>query len=405
MIKQDEFIIFPWGMISRSGERAKKLLEGIKDCGFNGSCFVPETEFEVCRNLGLKIYCSFNKNGEQERQSKHELAMMDTSVSDQELYRLMADQLNNLPKDVHSVYITDEPGAGLFPRIKVLADCVRDNAPWAEVYVNLFPNYAVCGAPNLSQLEVETYEEYLERFATEVSPDLLSLDNYYAIISNNFTDPKGRISYFNNMIQAIEVCQKHDLPFQFIACCNQLRPWQTIPTFANLAFQGYTALATGARVLSWFLYFGRGGYLFAPIDDTTDEDLKTPTWYLLKEVNRRIMELGSLLFDMDYKGMYFSDTTDLNRAAAISECAAIKAFSADQECVVGHYADKDGKDVILLVNADLRYPTKVELDLGGELLCYSVELQKWHKPFLINKAGVESPIWLEPGCGILFKSK
>lgn len=405
MIKQDRFIIFPWGMISRTGERAKKLLEGIKACGFNGSCFVSENEFDVCRELGLKIYCSFAENGKQERMSDLEIAMMDSTVSDQELYRMMAKRLENLPQDVHSVYITDEPGAGLFARIKVLTDCVREKAPWAEAYINLFPNYAVCGAPNLSQLEVETYEEYLERFAAEVSPDLLSLDNYYAIISNNFTDPKGRISYFNNMIQAIETCQKHHLPFQFIACCNQLRPWQTIPTFANLAFQGYTALAAGARVLSWFLYFGRGGYLFAPIDDTTGEDLKTSTWYLLKEVNRRIMELGSLLFNMDFQGMYFSDTTDLNRAAAICECTAIKSFSADTECVVGHYVDHDRKDVILLVNADLRYPTKVELDLGGELECYSVELQKWHKPLLVNGDNAKSPIWLEPGCGIAFRNK
>lgn len=403
-MEQKHFIIFPWGMISRTGERAKKLLESIRDCGFNGSCFVPKSEFDVCRELGLEIYCSFNKNGEQERESDIEKAMTDPTVSDEQLRVLMEEQLLDLPKDVHSVYITDEPGAGLFPRIKVMADCIREHAPWAETYINLFPNYAVCGAPNLSQLEVDTYEEYLERFAAEVSPDTLSFDNYYVIISDNFKDPTGRVSYFNNMIQAIEVCQKHQLPFQFIACCNQLRPWQTIPTFANLAFQGYTALAAGARALSWFLYFGRGGYLFAPIDDTTGEDIKTPTWHLLKETNRRILPLGELLFDMEYKGMYFSDTTGLTRAASIQKCSAVKNFSADEECVIGHYVDQNGKNVILLVNASLQDPTKVEIDLGGKLECYSIEYKKWGKPLLTNAKGVSSPLWLEPGCGIALRA-
>ncbi len=403
-MEQKHFVIFPWGMISRTGERAKKLLESIQECGFNGSCFVQTSEFDVCRKLGLKIYCSFNKNGEQERESAIEKAMTDPTVSDEQLRILMKEQLRDLPKDVHSVYITDEPGAGLFPRIKVLADCIREHAPWAETYINLFPNYAVCGAPNLSQLEVDTYEEYLERFATEIRPDTLSFDNYYVIISDNFKDSKGRVSYFNNMIQAIEVCEKHQLPFQFIACCNQLRHWQTIPTFANLAFQGYTALAAGARVLSWFLYFGRRSYLFAPIDDTTGEDIKTPTWYLLKETNRRILPLGELLFDMEYKGMYFSDTTGLTRAASITECSAVKRFSADEECVIGHYVDKGGKDVILLVNASLQNPTKVEIDLGGELECYSIEYEKWGKPLLTNSKGDNSPLWLEPGCGIALRA-
>lgn len=403
-MREKRFIIFPWGMISRTGERAEKLLESMKECGFNGSCFVPESQFDTCRKLGLEIYCSFNEGEQQERESDVEKALMDKSVNEQELYALMKEKLSTLPKDVHSVYVTDEPGAGLFPRIKVLADCIHDHAPWAEVYVNLFPNYAVCGAPNLSQLEVETYEEYLERFAAEVQPDTLSFDNYYVIISNDFKDPKGRISYFNNMIQAIEVCQKHNLPFQFIACCNQLRYWQTIPTLSNLAFQGYTALAAGARILSWFLYFSRGEYLFAPIDDTTGEDIKTPTWYLLKEVNRRILPLGEMLFDMEYRGMYFTDTTDLQRAAAISQCSAVKSFSADEECVIGHYVDKDGKDVVLLVNANLYSSTKVEIDLGGELECYSIEYQKWGKPLLTSKSGRQSPLWLEPGCGIALRA-
>ena len=53
MKKFDRFILFPWGMISREGERAAKLLEGIKECGFKASCFVPESEFDKTQTFVL----------------------------------------------------------------------------------------------------------------------------------------------------------------------------------------------------------------------------------------------------------------------------------------------------------------------------------------------------------------
>lgn len=404
-MKPKHFVLFPWGMISRTGERAEKLLQSIKECGFNGSCFVTKDEFDVCRKLGLDIYYSMNDNGGQERELRHEVAMADPAVSEQALRDIVYGLLEDLPEDVHSVYVTDERGAGMFPRVKIVADCIAEKAPWAERYINLFPNYAVCGAPNLSQLEVETYEEYLERFAVEVQPDFISIDNYYVNISDNFKDPKGRVSFFSNMVQAREACDKYDIPFQYVVCCNQLRHWQTIPTFANLALQGFASLAAGARAISWFLYFGRGGYLYAAIDDTTGEDIKTPTWYLLREVNRRILPLGELLFDMDYKGLYFSDTTDIPRAKSIADCPAIQGFTADGECVCGHYTDKDGKDAVLVVNANLQYPIKIDVDLGGELEYYNIELGKWMEPLLTNAKGDKGAMWLEQGCGILLRKQ
>ena len=403
MKKFDRFILFPWGMISREGERAAKLLEGIKECGFNASCFVPESEFDKCRELGLEIYYTPDREHSAERSTDHERLLADPQASDEEVRRAMYAILESIPEDGRSLYLTDEPGASLFHKLGVMTECVREKTPWIEAYINLFPNYAVCGAPNLSQLETPSYGEYLEQFATIVKPDAISLDNYRVIISENFKAKGGRENYFNNMLQARQVCDKYDIPFQFIACCNQLRDWLTIPTFSNLAFQAYSALAAGARVFSWFLYFGRGGYLYSPIDDTTGEDIKTPTWYLLREVNRRILPLGEALFDMEFKGMYFTNTEGLGGAKSVAECPALKQFTSDEECMIGHYADKDGKDVILVVNCSLQNSTRIHPELGGEIVSFSTERIGWFKPLLTNKGGKTSPIWLEPGCGILLK--
>ena len=403
MKKFDRFIIFPWGMISRNGETAEKLLESIKECGFNASCFVPESEFDVCRRLGLEIYCTLDGENCAERGLEHEKILLDPQKSEEELRRVMLEALDNIPDDVRAIYLNDEPGASLFKKLGVMTECVREKAPNAEAYINLFPNYAVCGAPNLSQLETETYEEYLDRFATEAKPDSISIDNYKVIISGNFHTEGGREEYFNNLIQARTVCDKYNLPFQFVACCNQLRHYLTIPTLGNLALQGYTALAAGARVLSWFLYFARGQYLFSPIDDTTGEDVKTPTWFLLREVNRRLLPIGEVLFNMEYKGMYFSNAEGLNAARHVSECPAVKELSASEDCMIGHYVDVDGKDVILLVNCNPERSAGLKIDLGHEYESYSVERGGWFKPLLTNTRGASSTMRLEPGCGILLR--
>ena len=138
-MKFDRFILFPWGMISRSGERAKKLLTSIKECGFNASCFVPETEFETCRELGLEIYCTLDKNNGHERSLAHEKVLLDPASTEEELRAVMHQALKGIPEDVRAIYLTDEPGAALFPKLKTLVECVHQDAPWAEAYINLFP--------------------------------------------------------------------------------------------------------------------------------------------------------------------------------------------------------------------------------------------------------------------------
>lgn len=402
-MKQSHFMLFPWGMIARKGERADKFLESIKECGFNGSCFVSEDEFDTCRRLGLEIYCALDSNPCEERSLPHEIALFDKNMDTNELANIMNEKLRNLPRDVKHIYVTDEPGAGLFSRIKVLVDCVHKKTPWAEAYINLFPNYAVCGAPDLSQLQVECYEEYLERFAKEVNPDALGLDNYQVIASDNFKKESGRISYFRNLLQARSVCDKYNIPFQFVACCNQLRYNYTIPTYANLAFQGYTSLAAGARTLSWFLLYGRNDYLYTPIDDR-DNDRRTNTWYQLRDINRQILPLGELLFDMEYKGMYFSKEQNFKEAQTIDICSDIRNFSSDQQCVLGHYVDKVQDDIWLVVNIDLHNSANVEIDLGNQLMYYNTQSESWQELMLTSRKG-ESPIWLEAGCGILIKAK
>ncbi len=409
----DRFILFPWGGLNRRGEAAREELQCIADCGFNASCFVTPEEFELCREAGLMIYAlldhkdTFHDGGYKTVQQliakQVDGKWYGKEFDEQEVRAVMHEKLKELPGDVVSVYLNDEPGTSLYPGLSVLVDCIHKEAPGVEPYINLFPNYAVCGAPNLSQLEAETYEEYLDRFGGEVQPNSISLDNYQVFVSSDFSTPGSQESYFLNLIQAQNACKKYDLPFQHIICCNQLRHWQTPPSPANLAFQAYTSLAAGAKVISWFLYFGRGGYLMAPVDNCTDEDVRTPTWYMLREVNRQILPLGELLHPMTFLDMYFTHPEGIPGAKSVAECPALKSFESDVPCMVGHFRDTDGGDVLMVVNASLERSTRIAPVMDGGVLEYSADRGGFASPLLTNRDGNVSPLWLTAGSGTVLK--
>ena len=410
----DRFILFPWGGLNHMGEEAREELQSIADCGFNASCFVTPKEYDICRELGLMIYAVpasdqvFNEGSYRNVQTliaemNEEGKWFGKEFDEAEVRAVMHEKLKDLPKDVKAVYLNDEPGTSLYPGLKVLADCVRKEAPGVEPYINLFPNYAVCGAPNLSQLEAGTYEEYLDRFAAEVQPDSVSLDNYQVFVSSDFSTPGSQESYFLNLLQAQDTCKKYGLPFQHVICCNQLRHWQTPPSPAKLAFQAYTSLAAGAKVISWFLYFGRGGYLMAPVDDNTGKNVRTPTWYMLREINRQILPLGEALHPMTFLDMYFTHPAGIKGAKSVAECPALQGFESDTPCMIGHFRDTDGGDVRVVVNTSLEKSTRITPAVDGTVLEYAADRGGFAAPILTNRGGSVSPMWLTAGSGAVLK--
>lgn len=405
-MNNDRFLIFPWGVLSSRGEDTEAFLTDIKECNFNASYFVRPDDFAICRKLGLTIFCVADSHNAVKSILYQEKKNLTPEAAADALRAAIEPVLEKMDDDVYSIYLTDEPGAGLFPELKVLVDCVRRIRPEIQTHINLFPNYAVAGAKDLSQLETSTYEEYLDRFCAEVNPHAISIDNYKVHFSCEYATPGGRESFWNNMIQAIDACKKYDLPFHFVASCSQLRYDRVIPTFSNLALQAYAALAAGARALSWFYYRPRGLYVYCPTDDySTRVPVKTPVWYLLREVNRRILALGTVLYGMNFEGIYFTDPMGLTGAKAVSECPALKSFSSDSACAIGHYTDTDGTSVVLIVNDDLKKPIRIFPDLGGDIEVYSTEAEAWQSPHLTTAHGSVSDLWIEPGCGILLRKK
>lgn len=411
------FEILPWGPLKRrKGYRdSGQSLKDIKDCGFTRSCFLEPKDIPLCREAGLEpITFIFDtpENFVKPRSDEFELSSdgrsnimrlaADKSADEETIDRVMKSALDELPEDYDGkVFIVDEPGASQFERIKFMCDAVKKYRPDSIPYVNLFPNYAVCGAPNLSQLETPTYEDYLDSFCKALPGIPVSLDNYRVFVSLDFKDAAHEKAFYMNYVQAREACDKYGVEFHHIICSNQLRGFQAIPTFENMLFEANTSLAAGARLISWYTYFGRGGYLWAPVDDNTDEDIRTSVWYLVREINRRILSMGNLLYDMQYDGFYLKDIPGVPRSKDIGECGCVTKFTSDERCMTGHYIDGD-TDVIIVVNGSLEKSTRIEVELNGKApLIWSIEEGKFRESINTGR----SPMWLAPGDAVIYRSR
>ena len=413
------FEIFPWGPLKRkSGARdVEQALKDIKDCGFTGSCFLEPEDAEACRAAGLTpAYFLFDDTGTlavPQDQGEFYLSSrglpnvtrlaQDKGASPEIIDRVMKNALARAPKGPAKAYIVDEPGATWLPRVRQMVDCVRKYRPDLTPYVNLFPNYAVCGDPDISQLEAATFEDYLAAFCQAV-PDLpVSIDNYMVFVSLEFQREGGEARFYQNYVQAREACDQYGREFHHIVCANQLRAFQPIPTFNNLLLQATTSLAAGARSVSWYTYFGRGGYLYAPVDDNTEKDVRTGTWYLVREVNRRLLSWGETLYPMAYEGLFFTHPDPIPRARSLRECAPVTRFEADENCVAGLYRDGN-EPVVFLVNGSLSRSTRVKVEIEGRPpRVWSVEENAWREPILTDTNGKSSPLWLAPGDAVILR--
>ena len=88
-----------------------------------------------------------------------------------------------------------------FPALDKAVAAVRTFAPGKLAYINLFPDYATLGAPDLSQLGAATYTEYLEQYVAQVHPQFISYDNYRIQYSLDQAKPQIAASYYKNLLR------------------------------------------------------------------------------------------------------------------------------------------------------------------------------------------------------------
>jgi hypothetical protein len=344
------FPIIPWNYYTPQTPWIKGLngLESVAECGFNFAPFVFPHELALCLELGLgAIVAPADGSTLKDLRGKD---FIDDEV--ERRVRQMIDDAGMNPA-VKGFFIMDEPSARDFPLLARAVAAVKLHAPGKLAYINLYPDYATIGAPDKSQLGTSTYAEYLERFVSEVKPQFLSYDNYMVQISQDLKDPRRAESYYRNLLEVRRVGLKYGLPFLNIVTANQIRPYTTIPSPANLAFQAYTTLAAGYRGVGWFTYY-QGRYRYAPIDENGQ---RTLTWEYLREVNRQVATLAPVMSRLHSTGVFFTEPRPAE-ALPVLPGEHVMALASSEPMMVGEFSNSAGERYAMVVNLSLESSAK-----------------------------------------------
>ena len=289
----------------------------------------------------------------------------------------------------------DEPGAGDFPALARAVAAVKKYAPGKLAYINLFPDYAVLGALDNSQLEAASYTEYLERFVNEVHPQMISYDNYQVQYSGDLKNRTVAADYYHNLLEIRRVAQEHRLPFLNIVSANQIRPGVPVPSPANLLFQAYTTLAAGYRGVTWYTYYSQG-YKYAPVDLSGK---KTLTWAWLQEVNRQVAVLAPVMSRLESTGVFFSAPAPADDVPRLPG-RLIASATSSAPLMIGEFQQTDGQRYVMVVNLSLETSAKFNLTTiqPGESIKIVSAMDRSLSAF-DTKAG----LWLTAGQGALLK--
>jgi hypothetical protein len=383
-----------WGKLT---VERKHGLESIKECNFTIAGFLQHTkDIRRCDKLNIQTLVF----GDTDTTTFSYWNRMWADLTDEEIdqkIRKMVERTSRY-KSVTGYFLCDEPGASVFPQLAKAVECVKKYAPDKLAYINLFPDYATLGAPNLSQLETYSYEEYLDRFLAEVKPQFISYDNYMVEASVDMSGDsvsKSR-SYYENLLMIRQKAIENGLPFWNIVASNQINPSYSIPSPTNMLFQAYTTLAAGGRGVSWFTYYLPPKWFdYAPINRAEE---KTQTWYYLEEVNRQISVLGPTMNRLLSTGVYFTSPAPFVELPELPG-KLVKEVRAEVPVMVGEFKSYDRKDYVMVVNLSLQKSVRFEILLQ----------EAGRQIKLCNTAGGElvtlntNAYWLVAGQGALLK--
>lgn len=241
-------------------------------------------------------------------------------------------------------HLVDEPGAGAIPDIKNRVDIIRKNRPGKLAYFNLLPDYASAG-----QLGIESYDEYVSRFAKETNCDVLCMD-YYPMMTPT---SDGREGYCGNLEVMRKYSLQNNIPFWNFFNTMPYGP-QYDPTESHLRWQIYTSLAYGAKGVLYFCYwtprgdeFPKGGAIL------TAKGERTRHYEQAKRINAAIKNLGPTLMKLtSTKVIRIKPSDDPVKAL---EGSPIKSIPPGGEYTIGVFKHEDGRRAVLLTNYDHNY--------------------------------------------------
>jgi len=190
-------------------------------------------------------------------------------------------------------FLTDEPGADAFQGLHEVQALLHKLDPEHLVYINLFPNYATTNyVAKPSQLQTNTYEEYLQNYLRVVQPDVLSWDHYH------FLKDGDRQGFFGNLsaVQQAINTNAETTPFWQIVLSVEHGGYRPLNE-NELRFEAMQSLVYGVHGLAYFTYWLPDDPSFTWNHAIMNRDgTPGPLYEPVKRVNSEVQKLGKWLY-------------------------------------------------------------------------------------------------------------
>ena len=382
----------------------EQYIKAIAECGFTsvpindgGMSTVEEVKqaLELFRKYGLT--CS----GLRDWNLLHAQNVGNSGGSQAEVDAYVAETLN-IYKDYLDVikgwWIMDEPGADSFKGISMTVDAIRRLDPDRATTINLFPTYA-----KSSQLGTSTYEEYLDKFISQVKPSYISYDHYHFIRNQS-----PRQGFFTNLELVRDASLQSGLDAMQIILLTEHMSYDDL-TLSQIMWEVNTSLAYGMKRISYFTFWLDQGLLNEGWSDACmDCNGKIyPHYYDVQKINKWLLPLGRELFDKTSTAVFH-----VSRSVE-KECEKYTSYGDLGEVngnnfLVGFFDDNS----FMIVNkayAEIEASTKqLEfLDIERGLQYFDTESAQWRDAeaagvAVRNETG-KLAVTFGPGEGMLFR--
>ena len=271
----------------------------------------------------------------------------------------------------------DEPNAANFAAIGAYVRAYREAFPEGFLFNNLLPDGSM-----KRQLGSDSYREYVDRWASAVDADYISLDHYPFYCSALFNRIGFRIAL--NTYDCIgSACRRTGRDFWIYT--QTQGDWfghmYLRVTFEQIKWQVYAALCYGARSIIQVAYrpaWGNDAYGM-----TDPNGLPTEQYLYARRINAEVQKLSPVLSRYRSLGVRFAEAAAENKdlAPAVkrqNESSAEQGFygipevlriRAESSALVGFFENAQGGRALMLLNCkDLFSPyadQHIAVDLNG----------------------------------------
>lgn len=358
----------------------KPSLEAMRDCGITCVAFVRPNMLDACQKYDLQAIV-FDESVSGTNWSKP----YDGDKACANLPSLIKKTVKH--PAVMGYHLKDEPHATEFPELAKAVSKVNELAPGKWPYINLFPGKG------------DSYDKYLEDFATICKPAAFSYDRYSLLVEHEINT-----NFWSCLAQVRAAALKHELPFWNIVLTSTHWGYREL-TESDIRIQAWGSLVYGVKGLAYYKFISKelpildaadlGNFRNGPLDQFGE---KTQTWHWLRNMNRQIQNLAPVYLKLRSDDVYhFGAVPDRNHGT--TEKNLIKSLPKG-EFVVGDFTHENGDRYVLIVNKSLQSSVACvpEYNIKPKQVWYVSPITGETKRYTYPKY-----YFLAPGQGLLLK--